>query len=94
MNMIDEHENTPWATPRLLGAILWPSFFAAGVANAAFFSFVDPIELGHITFPHWDVSRSMGYTIGFLAFWSATASASAFTWLLLRPGRRFNRPMR
>lgn len=77
-----------------LGAILWPSFFAAGVANAAFFSFVDPIELGQITFPHFEVGRSMGYTIGFFAFWTATASSSLFTWYLLRPSSRFNGPLR
>ncbi len=77
-----------------LGAILWPSFFAAGVANAAFFSFIDPIELGQISFPHFEVGRSMGYTLGFLAFWAATASSSLFTWYLLRPASRFNGPLR
>jgi hypothetical protein len=34
----------------------------------------------------------MGYTIGFFAFWAATASSSLFTWILLRPSSRFNGP--
>lgn len=94
--MMENRETDHPARPvaQCLGAILWPSFFAAGVANAAFFSFVDPIELGRITFPQFDVGRSMGYSIGFLAFWAATASASLFTWYLLRPSSRFNRPLR
>lgn len=77
-----------------LGAILWPSFFAAGVATMVFFAFIDPLELREISFTQLPISRSMGYTIGFFMFWLATASSSLFTWLLLRPGSRFNHPMR
>lgn len=72
------------------GAILWPSFFAAGVATMVFFAFVDPLELRDATFPELRLSRSMGYSIGFFMFWIATASSSLFTWLLLRPANRFN----
>ncbi len=74
-----------------LGAILWPSFFAAGVATMVFFALVDPIALRDITFPAWPVTRELGYTIGFFLFWAATGSASLFTWILLRPGSRFKR---
>jgi hypothetical protein len=70
---------------RALGAILWPSFFAAGVATMCFFAAVDPIELAAITWPRVDASRELGYTIGFFMFWLCTASASFFTALLLRP---------
>ncbi|RFF27137.1 MULTISPECIES: hypothetical protein [unclassified Wenzhouxiangella] len=73
-----------------LGAILWPSFFAAGVATMVFFTIVDPLMLRDMTFPELEMSRMAGYTIGFFLFWSATAASSLFTWLLLRPANRFN----
>lgn len=73
-----------------LGAILWPSFFSAGVATAVFGALVDPMELRDITFPELELTRGMGYTVSFFMFWLATASASAFTWYLLRPASRFN----
>ncbi len=73
-----------------LGAILWPSFFAAGVATMVFFAIVDPLMLRDMTFPELEMSRMAGYTIGFFLFWSATAASSLFTWLLLRPANRFN----
>lgn len=69
---------------RRLGAILWPSFFSAGVCTMVFFAFVDPLDLNELTFPRWPVGRELGYSIGFFLFWTATASSSLFTWLLLR----------
>ena len=78
---------------QLVGAILWPSFFAAGVATMVCFAFVDPLLLRDMTFPQLPLSRGLGYTIGFFAFWGATAGASTFTWLLLRPPSRFDRPL-
>jgi hypothetical protein len=73
------------------GAILWPSFFSAGVCTMVFFALVDPLEWRDLTFPGWDIGREWGYTLGFFAFWAATASSSLFTWWLLRPPGRFNR---
>lgn len=67
------------------GAVLWPSFFAASVATMVFFAFVDPTELGLITFPQVDIAREWGYTIGFFMFWGCTFSSSLFTQILLRP---------
>ena len=67
-----------------LGAILWPSFFAAGVATMTFFAIIDPVDLADIAWPHVAVPRTVGYTIGFFMFWSGTFGASAFTALLLR----------
>jgi hypothetical protein len=32
------------------GAILWPSFIAAGLASVVFFAFVDPLRLQAISF--------------------------------------------
>jgi hypothetical protein len=86
-----DHPRRPLA--QKVGAILWPSFFAAGVATMVFFAFVDPLQLRDITFPGLELSRDGGYTIAFFLFWSATAGASLFTWILLRPASRFNKPL-
>lgn len=76
-----------------VGAILWPSFFAAGVATMVFFAFVDPLVLRDITFPGVEISRSLGYSIAFFMFWVATAASSLFTWILLRPASRYNKAL-
>jgi hypothetical protein len=76
-----------------VGAILWPSFFAACIATMMFFAFVDPLELRDITFPQMAISRELGYTVAFFLFWAATAASSLFTWILLRPPSRFNKPL-
>jgi len=86
-----DHPPRPMA--QRLGAILWPSFFAAGVATMVFFAFVDPLMLRDLTFPEFEISREAGYTIGFFMFWACTASSSLFTWILLRPASRFNKPL-
>ena len=41
-----DHPPRPMA--QRIGAILWPSFFAAGVATMVFFAFVDPLALRDI----------------------------------------------
>ena len=86
----------PQPLPRgaILGAILWPSFFAAGVATVVFFALFDPVELQAQLLPGWTISRELGYTLGFFMFWIACASASLFTWILLRPADRVNVPHR
>ena len=86
-------DHPPRPLAQKVGAILWPSFFAAGVATMVFFAFVDPLALRDITFPGMELSREAGYTIAFFLFWIATASSSLFTWILLRPASRFNRPL-
>src|SRR5690606_33684491 len=78
-----EFDHPPRPLAQRLGAILWPSFFAAGVSTMVFFALVDPLDLAAITFVDWDITREAGYTIGFFMFWAATASASLFTWILL-----------
>ena len=42
---------------------------------------------------HIQINREAGYTIGFFMFWLATASSSLFSWILLRPASRFNKPL-
>lgn len=79
------------ATTRRLGAVLWPSFFAAAIATMVFFAIVDPVDLAVITWPRVDVSRMQGYSIGFFMFWLCTVSACAFTALLIQPPRRAER---
>lgn len=85
-------DHPPRPLAQRLGAILWPSFFTASVATMVLFAFVDPIDLRDISFVDLPISREAGYTLGFFAFWIATAASSLFTWILLRPARRFNRP--
>ena len=87
-----DHPPRPMA--QRVGAILWPSFFAAGVATMVFFAFVDPLQLRDMTFPAVELTRSMGYSLGFFMFWLATAASSLFTWVLLWPASRFNAPLR
>ena len=86
-----DHPQRPLA--QRVGAILWPSFFSAGVSTMVFFAFVDPLALRDLTFPNLPISRELGYTVGFFMFWLATASSSPFTWILLRPSSRFNRAL-
>jgi len=81
-----EHEGDaglPAMRLRRVGAVAWPSFFAAGVASVVFFAIVDPSELADITWPHLTISREFGYSIGFFMFWACTLGSSAFTALLL-----------
>ena len=85
------HDHPVRPLSQRLGAILWPSFFSAGVATAVFGALVDPMELRDITFPELQITRGVGYTVAFFMFWLSTASASLFTWYLLRPASRFNR---
>jgi len=68
---------------RRIGSIAWPSFFAAAVATVVFFAIVDPDDLAEITWSHLEVSRKLGYSIGFFMFWACTLASSAFTALLL-----------
>ncbi|MCD9088744.1 hypothetical protein [Stenotrophomonas sp. SY1] len=90
MNEFEPVPQPPRSTVQQLGAVLWPSFFAAVIAAAVFFSLVDPLKLGAVSFPEYAISRERGYTVGFLLLWLATASASAVTALLLRPRRGEN----
>ena len=55
-----------------------------------FFALFDPVELQTQLLPDWHVSRELAYTLGFFLFWSACASASLFTWILLRPAQDVN----
>lgn len=63
--------------------ILWPAFLAAGFLELAVFAVVDPADL------HWfgggprlGWSASAVYSVTFLLFWGAVATAGALTALL------------
>ncbi len=90
----DQDGPSPRPLVQRIGAILWPSFFAAAVATVVFFIVIDPLVLRDITFPDLDISRQGGYTIAFFMFWAATSASSLFTWILLRPPGRFQGPRR
>ena len=64
--------------------VLWPSFFVAGVAEALFFTLVNPQELYLLGQPvEW--SPLATYSLGFFAFWLICAASSLATVLLSRP---------
>lgn len=86
--------SSPAARLRRVGAVAWPSFFAAAVATVVFFAIVDPLELADITWPHLAISREFGYSIGFFMFWACTLGSSAFTALLLSSRARRASPQR
>ena len=63
---------------------LWPAFLVAGIAEMAFFSLFDPMEM-HFMGQPIEASRTAIYSIGFFGFWSVAALSSALTHWLGRP---------
>lgn len=64
------------------GAVIWPSFFSAGVATMVFFALFDPVELARLAWVGVEIDRKTGYTVGFFLFWALTFSACLFTSIL------------
>lgn len=63
--------------------ILWPAFIVGGVAEAVFFTLIDPQELYLLGEPvHW--SSTAVYSTGFFLFWAIATASSAFTCFLQR----------
>lgn len=83
MNAAQEATAAEVPALRRWGAVLWPSFFSAGVATVVFFALIDPVELADAAWPHVRVSRELGYSLGFFGFWAATFGSSLFSALLL-----------
>jgi hypothetical protein len=70
--------------------IFWPSFVVAGIAEAVFFTLIDPKELylfGELV----QFSPIATYSIGFFAFWALCAASSAFTCFIQRSADSLNR---
>ena len=62
--------------------ILWPAFVAAGVLAMLVFAVVDPGELRWIGGAPIVRSAQAVYTVTFLVFWAAIATAGAVSALL------------
>ncbi len=70
--------------------ILWPSFVVAGVAEAVFFTLIDPQEL-YLFGEAVHLTPLTTYSIGFFAFWALCIASSAFSWYLQRTARESER---
>jgi hypothetical protein len=62
--------------------VLWPAFIAAGIAEVAFFTLIDPRQLYLLGQPV-EVSATATYSIGFLLFWLLCVGSSLMTYLML-----------
>jgi hypothetical protein len=71
--------------PRIVMAVLWPSFLMACVSSGMLFSLVDPVELALLD-GQLHLSQLGTYTAGFFLFWFLGAVASSLTALLLADG--------
>jgi len=69
--------------------VFWPAFIAAGLAEIAFFTLIDPQELYLFGEPvHY--SKTATYSLGFLGFWAACSVSSMLTWFLQRSAAEVN----
>jgi hypothetical protein len=71
--------------------ILWPSFLVAGVLEMMVFAVVDPSDLHWFDGPAIGWSSQAIYTVTFLIFWVAVATAGAITALLWLEPEELNR---
>jgi len=62
--------------------ILWPAFIAAGIAEVAFFTLIDPKQL-YLFGQTVDLPAMATYSIGFLLFWVICAGSSLMTYFML-----------
>ena len=72
--------------------ILWPAFLMAGVLEIMVFAVVDPGDLHWFGGPAIGWSSQAIYTVTFLIFWGAVATAGAITALLWLEPDELNRP--
>lgn len=71
--------------------VLWPSFLVAGIAEAVFFTVIDPKTLYFLGEPV-EYSLMATYSIGFFGFWIVCAASSLATLFLQRSPEELNRP--
>ena len=70
--------------------VLWPSFLVAGLAEAVFFTLIDPQELYLFGEPvHYSLTAT--YSIGFFGFWLVGAASSLLTLFFQRGAAELNR---
>ena len=70
--------------------ILWPAFLVAGVLEVLVFAVVDPRDLHWFGGPPIDWPPVAIYSITFLMFWGAIATAGALTALLSLTAEELN----
>lgn len=79
---------------RRIAIVAWVSFVSAAVATMVFFAMFDPDELAEITTFPIELSRTGGYSLGFLMFWLLTAATgSALNAMLSLPVAKLRKPM-
>jgi len=71
--------------------ILWPAFLVAGVLETLVFAVIDPDELRWFGGPSIDWPPLAIYSVTFMMFWGAIATASALTELLALESDDINR---
>ena len=65
------------------GAVLWPAFLGAALADAVLFTLIDPDTI-MLFGVHSGVSRPSAYTVGFFVLWVIKIAASVTTLWLYR----------
>ena len=70
--------------------ILWPAFLVAGVLEMLVFAVVDPHDLHWFGGPAIDWPAAAIYSVTFLMFWGAIATAGALTALLSLTAEELN----
>ena len=69
--------------------VLWPSFLAAAVANAVFFTVFDPHDLVAFGEPV-HAGRIAVYSIGFFSLWAVTVAGNLLTFFLQKSAADVN----
>ncbi|MEO8159292.1 MAG: hypothetical protein ABI648_15955 [Betaproteobacteria bacterium] len=69
--------------------ILWPSFLAAAIGNALFFTVFDPRDLVVFGEPV-HASRLAIYSVGFLSLWLLTIASNLLTYFLQKSATELN----
>lgn len=69
---------------------LWPSFVAAGAAEAVFFTLFDPSDLTPFG-ESMTLSRTGVYSLGFFLFWVTCTGSSLLTLFFQRTADEVNR---
>ena len=70
--------------------ILWPAFLVAGMLEMLVFAVVDPHDLHWFGGPSIDWPAVAVYSVTFLMFWGAIATAGALTALLSLTAEELN----
>jgi murein DD-endopeptidase MepM/ murein hydrolase activator NlpD len=67
---------------RLVIWVLWPAFIAAGIAEAIFFTLIDPAQL-YLLGQRVEWSAMATYSTGFLLFWLVCIGSSLMTYSMM-----------